>query len=153
MIYRIQPYRAAIQWEDDLIYCLVVKPTEYERCLVEAVNSLPTICRKTVILFTLEQLTRESIATLLEMSFKGVCFLIHRAGLLMREYLNSHGHPSVPSATLDMFFKGWPYLELGQLVKLRQRIDLKDGLIGFMIQFLCYINACNSSNRKKHIAM
>jgi hypothetical protein len=32
-------YRAAIQWDDIAIYGSVVEPTEYERCLVEAINS------------------------------------------------------------------------------------------------------------------
>jgi hypothetical protein len=122
LIYKNGLSGAAIHWNDSAIYGFVVKPTEHEHCLVDAVNSLPFICRKTVILFIFEQKTREHIAALLQTSLPAVCFLIHRSGLLLREYLTDHGQQSTPNPILNKLFANWPYREYAQLVKIRKNI-------------------------------
>jgi hypothetical protein len=117
-----EQYCATIQWNDSAIYGFVAKPTEYEHCLVDAVNSLPSVCRATVILFVFERISREHIAAVLQMSLTSVRFLIHRSGLLMREYLTDHGQLSVPNPILNRVFANWPYREYAQLVKMRKNV-------------------------------
>ena len=114
-------YRAAIQWDDIAIYGFVVEPTEYELCLVDAINSLPVTCRQMVIMFACDTLWRETIAKILGMPLKEVQDIIRCNGLEIRRYLAEHGHPSVINKKLDKCFKGWPYSEYGDIVMLRKR--------------------------------
>jgi hypothetical protein len=122
MVYGEKKQHAAIQWNDSAIYGFFIKPTAYERCLVDAINSLPPICRKTVILFVFERITREHIAAILQISPPAVRFLIHRSGLLIRKYLVDHGRQSIPDVILDRIFANWPYREYAQLVRLQKNI-------------------------------
>jgi hypothetical protein len=122
MICENEQHRAAIQWNNRAIYGFIVEPTEYERCLVDAVNSLPLICRKTVILFAFKRMPREHIAAILQTSLPAVRFLIHRGGLLMRKYFTDHGKQSTLDVILNRIFTNWPYREYAQLVKLRKNV-------------------------------
>jgi DNA-directed RNA polymerase specialized sigma24 family protein len=122
MVCRNEQHRAAIQWDDNAIYGFVVKSTEYDCCLVDAVNSLPPICRKTVILFAFERIPREVIAAILQTSLTAVRFLIYRSGLLMREYLTDHGKQSAHDVILNRIFANWPYREYAQLLKLQKNM-------------------------------
>jgi hypothetical protein len=117
-----EQYCAAIHWNNSAIYGFFINPTAYERCLVDAINSLPPICRKTVILFVFERIPRKHIAAILHMSLPAVRFLIHRSGLLLREYLSGHGRNSTPDLILNRIFADWPYSEYAQLVRLRKSI-------------------------------
>jgi DNA-directed RNA polymerase specialized sigma24 family protein len=122
MVCRNEQYRAAIQWDDNAIYGFVFKSTEYDCCLVDAVNSLPPICRKTVILFAFERIPREVIAAMLQVSLSTVRFLIHHGGILIREYLEDQRKHTTIDFTLNRLFAGWPYLEYAELVKLRKSL-------------------------------
>ena len=122
MVCKNEQYRAAIQWNDSAIYGFIVEPTEYERCLVDAINSLPLICRKAVILFVFERFPKEQIAATLQTSLTAVRSLIHCSGLLVRKYLADHGRRSIPDLILNRIFANWPYREYAQLIRLRKNV-------------------------------
>ena len=122
MVCKNEQSHIAIRWDETTIYGFVIDPTEYECRLAEAVNDLPTICRKTVILFAFESISREEIAVILQTSLAAVRFLIHRSGLLMREGLAEYGKQNVADLKLSRLFSNWPYREYAELIKLRKSL-------------------------------
>jgi hypothetical protein len=118
MVCTNENYIITINWDNKLIYAFIHEPTEYERKLIEAVNSLPCICRKTIILFAFEQIEREDIAAILKTSIVNVQALINLSGLLLRiSFPNLAKNQS--SHKLNRIFSNWPWLEYAELAKLR----------------------------------
>lgn len=111
-----------MRWDGEIIYACIISPTHYECLVVEAVNNLPPLCRKAVILFACELIPKKDVATILQLSLMTVRFLIHRSGLMIREYLEDHGKHNTADAVLKEAFAGWPYREYTELVKLRKNL-------------------------------
>jgi DNA-directed RNA polymerase specialized sigma24 family protein len=122
MVCKNEQNHAAICWDNKTMYGFVVEPTEYERRLVGAVNKLPAICRKTVILFAFEGVAREEIASILHTSVTAVRFFIESSGLLLRRNLADEIKQNSRNFTLNGIFANWPWMEYAELVKLRKNL-------------------------------
>ena len=121
MVCTNEKYLVAVCWDHTRIYAIVLRPTEYQSRLVNAVNSLPPIYRKIIILLAFEQVTREDIAAILEISVNSVRFLINISGLLLRVYLADRFRNHSDN-TLNEVFPNWPWLEYAELAKLRRNM-------------------------------
>jgi DNA-directed RNA polymerase specialized sigma24 family protein len=122
MVCRNEEQHAPICWDDKIIYGFVAEPTENQKKLISAVNKLPIICRKVVILYAFEGLQREEIAGIMKTSLAAVRFIVHRSGLLLQEYLeNKDKKDSIfRDHGLKKVFSDWPCLEYARLVELRK---------------------------------
>ena len=122
MVCTNEKYIVAVCWDHTRIYAIVMRPTEYQSRLVNAVNSLPPIYRKIIILLAFEQVTREDIAAILEISVNSVRFLINISGLLLRICLADRFRNHSENLTLNDVFPNWPWLEYAELAKLRRNM-------------------------------
>jgi len=122
MVCKNEKYLVAICWDKKNIYAFVLEPTEYQYHLVRAVNNLPVIFRKTIILFAFEQIEREKIASILKVSINAVRFLIDISGLLLRIYIADWIRLHSNDPKLNEIFANWPWLEYAELAKLRRNL-------------------------------
>lgn len=116
-----------VRWDDKTIFSLVVEPTEYEKKLLNAVNKLPIVCRRVLILYAFGGMQRQEIAAIMETSLAAIRFLIHRSGLLLQEHLSDSKDSSKQGVALRDFrlsevFLDWPYREYAKLVELRKNM-------------------------------
>jgi DNA-directed RNA polymerase specialized sigma24 family protein len=124
MVCRNDEFHVAVQWDDKTVYGFVIEPSENQKKLISAVNKLPIICRKVMILYALGGVQRQEIAAILKISLAATRFLIHRSGLLLQEYLvNQEKQDSfIRNNSLKEKFSDWPYTEYSKLVELRKNI-------------------------------
>jgi hypothetical protein len=124
MVCRNGEFHVPVWWDYNNVYGFVVNPAENQKHLINAVNKLPCICRKVMILYAFEGMQREEIATAINLSLAAIRFLIHRSGLLLHEYLKNKEKQDlvIRNNALKASFSDWPYMEYAQLIELRKEI-------------------------------
>lgn len=114
-----------VRWDDKTIYSFVLEPTEFQKKLLNAVNKLPIICKKVVILYAFEGMHRDEIAEMMKTSLSTVRLLICRSGFLLHGHLTNefdqNGNSDLRDSELDVL-SDWPYLEYASLVELRKNM-------------------------------
>jgi hypothetical protein len=123
MVCRNDEQYAMICWDDKTIYGFIAEPTECQKKLLNAVNKLPNVCRKVVILYAFEGMQRQKIAGVMGISLSAIRFLIHRSGQLLKQYLGGQAERGLKDGRLSMIFSDWPYVEYAKLVELRKNVD------------------------------
>jgi DNA-directed RNA polymerase specialized sigma24 family protein len=124
MVCRNDSNDALIWWDNTTLYAVLAEPTDNQRKLADAVNNLPDVCKKVVILFAFECIARDRIAEKMAISLTSLRFLIHRSGLLIHEYLIEQEKQHWQSKRLNREFSGWPCIEYASLVELRKDLVL-----------------------------
>jgi hypothetical protein len=112
----------AILWDSDSLYGWVLDPTDREQILINAVNVLPTIPRKIVVLFTLAEMQRYEIALYLNLSISTVRLLVYQSGLQIRRYLNQQNAISNYDNIFDLIFVNWPWIEYAEIKQFRTKL-------------------------------
>jgi hypothetical protein len=112
-----------IWWDDKTIYGFIVEPTKSQKKLLNAVNKLPIIYRRVLILYAFEGMQRQQIAALMQESISTIRSLIHQSGLLVHDYVRSKAKGKcLPLQKCVM--SNWPYMEYAKLVELRREMIL-----------------------------
>jgi DNA-directed RNA polymerase specialized sigma24 family protein len=122
MVCRNEEKCGLVLWDDKNIYGFVIEPTKDQKKLLNAVNKLPIICRKIVILYAFKGMQRQEIAAMMAMSPAAIRFLIHRSGLLLQEYLSENNHSR--DFGLKTVFSDWPYMEYAKLAEMQKNMVL-----------------------------
>lgn len=112
-------YQKAIIWDGNSVYAHVRCNNVRQLKLVEIVNHLPTSARQAILLYTFENMRKETIAAELGKTIAQIKKNMSKAENVMRQFSSLSGSSAVHKLSLNKLFKQWPYQAYAELFNLK----------------------------------
>lgn len=112
-------YQKTIIWDNESIYAHVRCDNLRQIKLVEIVNHLSDSSRQAILLYTFENMRKDTIAAELGKTTSQIRKNMSRADNAMKQFVGLYGKPSIHKLFLKKLFKQWPYQIYAELLNLR----------------------------------
>jgi len=112
-------YQKAIMWDSSSVYAHVRCDNTRQIKLVEMVNHLSTSVRQAILLYTFENMAKDTIANELGKKPSEIRKNMSKADDIMRQFAGLLGEPTIHKLFLNKLFKQWPYQTYAELLILK----------------------------------
>jgi len=112
-------YQETIIWDKNSVYAYVRCDNLRQKKIVEMVNHLSVPARQTILLYTFENMRKETIAAELGKTTAQIRKTMSKADDAMRQFVCLSGNPSIHKLSLNKLFNYWPYQAYAELLNLK----------------------------------
>ena len=112
--------QAAIIWDKNSVYAYVRCDNLRQKKIVEMVNHLSIPTRQTILLYTFENMRKDTIAAELGKTTAQIRENMSKADNAMSQFVSLSGNPPIHKLFLNKLFKRWPYHAYAELLSLKE---------------------------------